>query len=50
MQLKIWQGFKLSFCFNNDLGKNSKTKPKHKDSIKDIIGYAITYSECVRGK
>tara|TARA_B100001287_G_scaffold14699_1_gene11044 strand:- start:285 stop:566 length:282 start_codon:yes stop_codon:yes gene_type:complete len=26
------------------------TKPKHKDSIKDIIGYAITYSECVRGK
>jgi len=24
------------------------TTPKHMDSIKDIIGYAITYLECVK--
>ncbi len=26
------------------------TNPKHKDSVKDIIGYAITLSECVKDK
>ena len=41
---------KVALCMDWVKTVRLKSNPKHRDSYVDKIGYAITYSECVKDK